>query len=130
MLNAFGSKMNRPHARPHRQIVPLSLVEQRNPSAAEHSEIFERQNVRRRLWVTGGGAVNRRAQVISNAVAAWLPPWNAALVLRVTRAGQSAWRNACGTVMFGAAAHRSITFLTLPSIWFTSMTRIPAFAAK
>jgi spermidine dehydrogenase len=29
----------------------------------------------------------------------------------------------------GAAADRSITFLTLPSIWFTSMTRMPAFAA-
>jgi len=42
----------------------------------------------------------------------------------------SAWRNACRTVTFGAAAHRSITFLTLPSIWFTSMTRIPTFAAK
>ena len=33
-----------------------------------------------------------------------------------------AWRKACGTVSFGAAAQRSITFLMLPSIWLTSMT--------
>jgi hypothetical protein len=32
--------------------------------------------------------------------------------------------------MFGAAAHLSITILTLPSIWFTSITLILAFAAK
>jgi hypothetical protein len=32
--------------------------------------------------------------------------------------------------MFRAAAHWSITFLTLPSIWLTSITRIPAFAAR
>jgi hypothetical protein len=36
----------------------------------------------------------------------------------------SAWRKACGTVIFGAVAHWSITFLTCPSIWLTSMTRI------
>src|SRR5712672_1923374 len=34
----------------------------------------------------------------------------------------SAWRKACGTVSFGAAPQRSITFLILPSIWLTSMT--------
>ncbi len=41
MLNAFGSKMNRRMLVLHRQIVPLSLVEQRNPSTADHTEIFE-----------------------------------------------------------------------------------------
>jgi hypothetical protein len=37
-----------------------------------------------------------------------------------------ACRNVCGTVIFGAAAQRSMTFLILPSIWLTSMTHIPA----
>jgi hypothetical protein len=35
------------------------------------------------------GRLGDYIQVIANAVAAWLPPWNAAPVLRVTRAGQA-----------------------------------------
>src|ERR1700737_3967544 len=37
---------------------------------------------------------------------------------------RSARRKACGTVIFGEAAHWSITLCTLPSIWLTSMTWI------
>lgn len=51
-------------------------------------------------------------------------------LIRMYQLRPSAWRKACGTVMLGAAAHRSTTFRTLPSIWLTSMTRIPALAAR
>jgi hypothetical protein len=41
ILNEFHSQRYGHMLVLHRQIVPLSLVEQRNPSTADHTEIFE-----------------------------------------------------------------------------------------
>ena len=53
MLNAFVSQMRQAHASASSKLRRVSSVEQRKPSCADHNEIFEWQNVRGRLWVTG-----------------------------------------------------------------------------